>query len=325
MEFNRGHIPGAVNLPLFDDEERHRVGLTYKTQGGDEAVKLGLEFVGPKMRSLVDRAETIAPQRKLQLYCWRGGMRSSSVAWLLRTAGFQTDCIPGGYKTWRKQVHALFEYPLKLISVGGFTGVGKTPILETMREKGEQVINLESLAGHRGSAFGETGPQPTTEHFENLLAEALLALDPSKPVWVEDESKRIGKVFIPHPFLSQMREAPYVLLHRDTEHRIKEVCAMYGRESRENLASSFRKIEKRMGGQYCKMAIEYLALGDLENAAHIALAYYDRSYLHSLTTRKVVPAYSESVTTIEETADLLIKWKNQNSRNSAAAQVAGVK
>lgn len=325
MEFNRGHIPGAVNIPLFDDEERHRVGLTYKTLGHDEAVKLGLEFVGPKMRSLVTQAESIAPQRKLQLYCWRGGMRSSSVAWLLRTAGFQADCIPGGYKTWRKQTHALFEYPLKLINLGGFTGVGKTRILEHMRQKGEQVINLESLARHRGSAFGETGPQPTTEHFENLLAEALQALNPSQPIWVEDESKRIGKVFIPYPFLSQMREAPYVLLHRAAEQRVKEVCAMYGTESRETLANSFRKIEKRMGGQYCKMAIEYLALGDLESAAHIALTYYDRSYLHSLTVRKVVPAHSENVTGIEETADLLIQWKNQNSPTSAMAQVVGAK
>jgi len=325
-EYAKGHIPGAVSLPLFSDQERHEVGLAYKTLGRNEAVKLGLGFVGPKMRELVTHAEALAPERKVQLYCWRGGMRSGSVSWLLRTAGFEVQCIAGGYKTWRRQVLALFEYPFRFICLGGYTGVGKTAIIEALRSRGEQVINLEALASHRGSAFGTMGTQPANEHFENLLAEALLRLDPVKPVWIEDESRRIGKIFLPHALLSGMRAAPYVLLHRDTHERIREVCAMYGFENLENLTDAFRKIEKRMGGQYCIQALEALHRGDLEEAARLALHYYDRSYAHTLEVRKIIPTHTVDVSgNMEETADSLITWKNQNSLNSATARVAGAK
>lgn len=326
-EYQQGHIPGAISFPLFSDQERHEVGLAYKTKGSHEAVKTGLAFVAPKMLEMVKQAETLAPDRKLHLYCWRGGMRSSSVAWLLRTAGFEVTCIPGGYKTWRNFALRLFEKPLALVCLGGYTGVGKTPMLHTLEAKGEQILDLESIANHRGSAFGTMGEQPTTEQFENLVAASILRLDPQKTTWIEDESRRIGKVFVPHSLLAQMNRAPHVSITKTTEERIKEVCQLYGAESKEGLIASFKKIEKRMGGQFCKAAIGHVASGDLESAARLALNYYDKSYLHSLTVRKVQPVFSIQTTNsgTTETADSLIRWKNQNLPNTATAQAAGAK
>ena len=186
-EFEKGHLPGALNLPLFSNEERHKVGLCYKKEGRDTAVKLGLELVGRKLRDTVELAESMAPNKTVSMYCWRGGMRSGSLAWLLRTSGFEVEVLKGGYKTWRNHVHHLFEQKLPLITVGGYTGSGKTELLIELGKQGEQVLDLEQLANHRGSAFGRHGDQPTTEHFENLLGEKMLHLDLSKPIWILPE------------------------------------------------------------------------------------------------------------------------------------------
>ncbi|MFN7899561.1 MAG: tRNA 2-selenouridine(34) synthase MnmH, partial [Synechococcaceae cyanobacterium] len=180
-EFAQGHIPGAINLPVFDDAERAEIGTLYKQQGREAAVLRGLALVGPRLESLAaclaERAAA-SPGQPLRLQCWRGGMRSDSVAWLAGRLGLATLVLQGGYKAYRQWVLAQFEraWPLRLL--GGRTGTGKTALLLALRQRGVAVLDLEGLAHHRGSSFGGLGlpPQPSSEHYENRLATGLQAM-----------------------------------------------------------------------------------------------------------------------------------------------------
>jgi tRNA 2-selenouridine synthase len=206
-EFAQGHIPGAHNLPLFSDAERALVGTCYKQKGKEPAIKLGLEIVGLKMTSFVEDAAKMAPGKKIMLHCWRGGMRSSCMAWLLELTGFQVAILKGGYKAYRNYVLSVFQKDFKLKVLGGRTGSGKTHLLQLVQDKGKQIIDLEAIAHHKGSAFGKIGfaAQPTSEQFENDLARKLQMLDLQHEIWIEDESKGIGRCFIPLNFLQTMR------------------------------------------------------------------------------------------------------------------------
>ena len=181
-EFAQGHIQGAFNLPLFNNHERAIVGTLYKREGFTPAFLSGLKITGPKFASMLQQAlHTKGPCKVL---CWRGGMRSQSVAWLFKSAGLETVTLKGGYKAFRKWVLSTFERPFKLRVLGGLTGSGKTDYLKNLKQSGVQVIDLEALANHRGSAFGclSMPTQPTVEHFENSLALQLASLDPSEEI-----------------------------------------------------------------------------------------------------------------------------------------------
>ena len=182
-EYLRGHIPGAFNVPLFTDQERAVVGTLYKQTGRDAAMLEGLRIIGPKMAEIVEQARTLAPDGKVGVHCWRGGERSASVAWLLEKAGFQEVIVlKRGYKSFRERVLASLSLSWVLEVLGGYTGTGKTELLGLLRQEGEQIVDLEGLAHHKGSSFGGIGEkvQPTTEHFENLLWDALSQLDPGR-------------------------------------------------------------------------------------------------------------------------------------------------
>lgn len=280
-EFARGHIPGAVNVPLFTDDERAMVGTTYKRDGRDAAVLEGLRVIGPRMAAMVEHAAEVAPDRRVRVHCWRGGERSSSVAWLLDKAGFaEVATLRKGYKGFRSHVQKGFGVPLHLRVLGGYTGTGKTETLGHLSALGAQVIDLEALAHHKGSSYGAIGelPQPSTEHFENLLWDALQQVDPMKPVWVEDESLMIGKVKIPDAFFNSMRQAPLLFAEMPIEQRAQRLVADYGKFPIEELMAATKRIEKRMGPQHCKAALEALAAGDLRTTALLALQYYDKAY-----------------------------------------------
>ncbi len=284
-EYQHGHIPGAISFPLFSDEERAAVGTIYKQVGNEAAVELGLRFVGPKLESFVQHAKVVAPDRKLIVHCWRGGQRSGSMAWLFRQAGFEVDTLKGGYKSYRHFVlHELESTHLKIVILGGSTGSGKTKILKALAEQGEQVIDLEGLANHKGSAFGFIGelPQPTVEQFENNLFETVLPLDTSKRVWVENESHSIGRIFIPEGFWSKMREAPLVNILIPEAARMENLLCDYVLTDRDDLEKAFQKIYKKLGGLQFKTAIEALQINDFAAAARIALHYYDKTYQHGL-------------------------------------------
>lgn len=286
-EWAQGHIPAALSFPLFSDEERSEVGTLYKQVGKEEAMELGLRFVGPKMESFVKQAKTLAPDRKVALHCWRGGQRSGSMAWLLRQAGFDVLTLEGGYKAYRHYVLESFETKnLQIIVVGGRTGSGKTKILHALRDLGEQVIDLEGIAHHKGSAFGFIGemPQPTAEQFENELFAAILTLDSTRRVWIENESRSIGRVYIPEGFWAKMKIAPLLNIEVPNEVRIQNLLADYVLTDRTELETAFQKITAKLGGQNLKTALQALEHGDFAAAAHIALHYYDKTYQHGLDT-----------------------------------------
>ena len=281
-EFADGHIPSAVNIPLFDDQQRHEVGLLYAEAGHDEAVLKGLEFFGPRMRELAEQArKTAGVSGKLLVHCWRGGMRSSAMAWLFEQTSIETHLLEGGYKAYRTFVHETFARPYgKLIVLSGLTGAGKTKILKQLDQHGEQVIDLEGLANHRGSAFGGIGQpkQPSVEHFENKLAERLLCLDANQRIWLEDESRKIGRATMPTPFFDQFRAAPAVFIEVDRNDRLDNIMEDYAQLDREELKLATERITKRLGGQNVKAVVELIDQGKIRGAFDILLDYYDRSY-----------------------------------------------
>ena len=286
-EYKHGHIPGAHNIPLFDDEERAEIGTIYKQQNRDEAFKRGLEFVGPKMRTFVERAEEIAPERELLLNCWRGGMRSSSFGWLLESAGFKTHTLENGYKAFRNFVLDLFQKQYNILILSGYTGSGKTEILQALQQLGEQVIDLEGLANHKGSAFGHLGEdeQPSGEHFQNKLGMRLYQIEEKNPLWLEDESRFIGRRIIPNDFFKQMRKATVFRVEIPKEIRIKRLVDDYGAYPKEKLENSILKIEKRLGGLRTQQAIEALENDNLATVADYVLHYYDKAYDHGISKR----------------------------------------
>jgi tRNA 2-selenouridine synthase len=283
-EFEQGHIIGAVNLPLFTNEERAIVGTAYKRQSPDNALLKGLDLVGKKLSFFIKKARKLAPQKRVIVHCWRGGKRSGSMAWLLDLAGFDVVVLAGGYKAYRTHVQAAFDVPLQLNVIGGRTGTGKTEVLFHLNNLGAQVIDLEGLANHKGSAFGALGEaaQPKTEHFENLLFDKIRHLDLSKKIFIENESRGIGSVFLPQGFWDNMKKGRLINIEIPYDLRVLRSTKDYEKYPKEELIAVFKNIEKKLGGQHCQAAIEALQQNNYAAAAEIALVYYDKTYQHSL-------------------------------------------
>jgi tRNA 2-selenouridine synthase len=286
-EFNQGHLPHAINLPLFDDKERAKVGTAYKQQGRQTAIELGLQIVGPKMAEFARFVKPLAPANKVFVHCWRGGMRSGSVAWMFDLLGYEVYTLKGGYKAYRNHVLTELGNPSRYVVIGGFTGSGKTAILHHLVAQGEQVIDLERLAHHKGSAFGALleDKAPSSEQFENNLHQACSALDLNKTIWLEDESRHIGSCYLPLGFWQQMRASPLLIIDVPAEERLAQVMLDYSQAPTDDLIDSFQKIERRLGNEAMKTAIAHLQDGDKTAAAAIALRYYDKTYTHSLSLK----------------------------------------
>lgn len=284
-EFNHAHIPGALSLPLFSDEERKIVGTTYKQQSREDAIKIGLDFFGPKMKNMVLQVEEILKEKDTKtilVHCWRGGMRSGAVAWLLDLYGFKVYTLKGGYKAFRNWVLTELEKPYRLRILGGFTGSGKTEILHELKKTGEAVIDLEGLACHKGSTFGGLGQpeQPSNEYFENMLAMQLreLTQNENRVIWLEGESSRIGTININHLFFNQMKTGESIHIEVPREDRLNKAVEEYGSFDKLRLIDGVNRISRRLGGQNTKQAIEYLNEGNIKDAFGILLDYYDRFY-----------------------------------------------
>lgn len=319
-EYNHAHMPGAVSLPLFTNEERAIVGTAYKQQSREQAIKEGLVFFGPKMRPMVEEVERIldcspdsyrgqiadsekpggegqstianrlpiAIGTEIFIYCWRGGMRSGAVAWLLDLYGFKVNVLNGGYKAYRNHVLQTLAAPWKLKILGGYTGSGKTELLQELARRGEAVVDLEGIANHKGSAFGNIGmpPQPTQEAFENALALELEKWGTERTIWMEDESQRIGLVNIPAPLWETMRVSPVVFLDIPFEERLRHIVEEYGVLDRQRLADAITRISKRLGGLETKIALESLEYGNVEACFSVLLKYYDKRYGKGLLNRE---------------------------------------
>lgn len=288
LEFNNGHIIDSINLPIFSNEERVEVGTIYKNKGRKDAIKRGLELVGKKLANIISDTEHNNPLKKdIIVYCWRGGMRSSSIAWLLDLYGFNVFVIKGGYKTYRKYALNFFENKFKFVVIGGKTGSGKTEIIENLKNNNLQIIDLERLANHKGSSFGHLGQnkQYKNEHFENLIFHQLIKLNLSNPIFIENESQKIGVNFIPNSLFSQIRNAPLINIEITKDERIQRLVEDYSTFSFEELKSSLVSISKRLGGQNLKLAVEALESKNFKLVVEIALKYYDKTYEYGLSIR----------------------------------------
>lgn len=287
-EFAAGHIPGAVNVPLFSNEERVQIGTTYKHVSRRRAVSIGLRFVGPRLEALADTLLGLAnpEDSRLHIHCWRGGMRSGSVAWLMEsTLGCRVATLSGGYKTFRRWALDSFSIPREVRIVSGLTGSGKTEILKQLAELGECTVDLEGLANHKGSAFGQLGeaPQPTQTQFENELAMAWRATDSARPVWLEDESRMIGKRIIPEALWRRKQGAHFHVVDLPDEERISQLCKMYADFPAGELEASVKTIHSRLGADRSKDTVDAIRRGDFAAACAMILSYYDRAYQKCLT------------------------------------------
>ncbi len=285
-EFASGHIPSAINMPLLSNDERVIIGTLYKQVSPEAALIEGLKIAGPKFANFVSQALQLT-DKKISIYCWRGGMRSSFMASLFSLAKLDVTLLEGGYKTFRQHALDLFQSSYQLKILGGHTGSGKTEILKELNLLGEQVIDLEGLASHRGSAFGSIGqekPQPSNEHFENLIASKLFPLDINRPIWIEDESRTIGQCTIPNDFFSQMRTSPLYVIEVPKSDRILRIQKEYAPFGYQHLVVPTKKLEKRLGNQRMQEALECIENND-PYFFSLLLDYYDKAY-NEMTKRR---------------------------------------
>ncbi len=295
-EYAHAHIPGASSIPLFNDEERAVVGTIYKQQSREDAIKKGLEFFGPKMKAMLLEAERLIQEKNpnnktVLVHCWRGGMRSAAVAWLLDLYGFKVYTLIGGYKAFRNWVLNELgkHHPFQIL--GGNTGSGKTIVLQSLRNMNEAVVDLEGLAGHKGSAFGNIGlpKQPTQEMFENKLSISIkIAKEkyPNKKIWLEDESQRIGTVNIPQNMWNHMRRCEIIFLDIPFAARLDYLVNTYGTLDWNALRDAILRIQKRLGGLETKTAVAALEEKDFHGCFDVLLKYYDKQYRKGLGNRE---------------------------------------
>jgi len=287
-EFEQGHIPGTINIPLFTNDQRAEVGTLFKQKGQKEAVLAGLEIAGRKMRTLAESGIKCAKDNQLLVHCWRGGMRSASMAWLFESCGIHCRVLKGGYKSYRGYIRDFFSIPFNFIVLGGMTGSGKTAILDEFENRSYQVLKLEKIANHKGSAFGNLGEQTqkTNEQFENDVFSALALFDVTKIIFVEDESRGIGRNIIPPELFESMSLSRLVFVEMDKKIRISRLVEDYGKFSNEELNECILKISRKLGGQRAQAAIDFLEKGHTEAAADISLEYYDKTYNFGLSRKK---------------------------------------
>lgn len=311
-EYLKGHIPYAYNIPLFSNEERAHIGTVYKKQSRSQAIEVGLSYAKPKHEEYVSKACEIAPQKQVVIHCWRGGMRSKAFAEHLVNNGFRkVYIIRSGYKAFRRYAMDSFKNLFQLCIIGGYTGSGKTRMLHSLRSMGKQAIDLEGHARHKGSAFGAIGQskQPDTEHFTNELFWELKEMDKQKPLWLEDESIHIGRIFLPEVLFNQMRQTHLFFFNISIEQRVNLLIQEYANFNNQLLAASVQRISKRLGGENTKKAIHSIEQNDYEQAVRIVLNYYDKYYLQGLQKRqkdKVHIIHSTS-TDPDYNASLLLK------------------
>jgi tRNA 2-selenouridine synthase len=286
-EFSCGHIPAAVNIPLFTDDERSEVGTLYQKKGRDAAVIKGVDIALPKVFSYVKDLKSLDPGFSVCIHCWRGGMRSEVMAEVFSHAGYRVFILVGGYKTYRKYIRDSFSKQALIVVLGGMTGSGKTDILRSLAGTGEQMIDLEGLASHKGSAFGALGQgtQPTNEQFENDLYRIWAGMDFTRRIWIEDESRSIGKINLPPPFFEQLSNGILIKAEIEKNARIERLVLEYSGFPKQDLAEALGRIREGLGRTRYKEALNALEGNDFRKVVSLALEYYDKAYEFAIQKR----------------------------------------
>ena len=317
-EFRHGHWPGAINIPLFSDIEREKIGKSYKKESRSKAILNGLKITLFNIKKLINliNQTTIKKEGRtpaLRIYCWRGGMRSSAFAWLSRTIGIETYLLKGGYKSYRKWVLNQFEAELPIRLIGGKTGTRKTDLLNYINKEYIHVIDLEGMANHRGSSFGSLGmeEQPTTQQFENILAESLDIFHKTKAleIWIEAESSNLGKCSIPKDLYAKMKKAPIIEIIKKKNERVKNLVNLYSQNSQNELRDAVNRISKRLGPQRTKEALIAIDKKEWSKACEAMLDYYDRCYEYELKNTRIINSINLSGLSLKSSLNKILNEK----------------
>ena len=291
IEYSQGHLPGAINIPLFSDEERALIGKSYKKEGRLKAIFNGLRLTVPNIEKLINLilltvSKNEISNKSLRIYCWRGGLRSKAFAWLARSIGIKTYLLKDGYKSYRKWVINQFKKDLPIRLIGGKTGTGKTDLLNNLKSEQIYIIDLEGVANHRGSSFGSLGmkKQPSTQQFENIIAEDIENFFKSDAyeIWLEAESCNLGKCRIPNDLYTKMKKAPILEIIRTQRERVTRLVKVYSQNPQNQLKDAVNRISKRLGPQRTKEALKAIEERKWDKACIAMLDYYDRCYDYEL-------------------------------------------
>lgn len=284
-EFEEGTIPGAVNIPLFDNEERAEIGTVYTQESPKKAMEIGLRIASAKLPSLFKEVENIAGKSPVMLFCWRGGMRSKSLATVLDLMGLTVFRLNGGYKAYRRSIVEFFEaeFPFHVVVLRGNTGTGKTEMLKRLKEEGYPVIDLEGLSNNRGSVFGNIGlgSQPSQKQFETALYQEINKYRQYPYLIMECESKRIGRIALPNSMFTAMQEGTQVLIYDTLDSRVKRLVKEYTLNSEviSDLKSALDRLKKRLGKASLDELLNLLEAKEFDLfAKKLIVEYYDNLY-----------------------------------------------
>lgn len=284
-EFKEATIPGSINIPVFNDEERAEVGTIYKQVGKEAAMEKGLAIFSKKLPAFI--AEFNKIDTPMTVFCWRGGMRSKTAATVLDLMGIRANRLTGGIRAYRRWVVKYLEtekFHPELLVLNGYTGSGKTVILKKLLEKGYPVIDLEKMAGHRGSIFGQIGLTPSNQKkFDSVLVTEMLKYEDERIVFIEGESKRIGRVYLPDVIFEKKERGLQIFIDLPLEERVKNIIEEYEPWSNpDRFQEAFRYIKKKIHTPAAKQIESHLENGEFEPAVKLLLEYYyDPRYEHS--------------------------------------------
>lgn len=295
-EYAESTIPGAINVPIFDDEERIRVGTLYKRIGKSAAKRLAMDLVAPKIPAMVAQVETALADCRppVVVFCWRGGMRSRALTTFLDLAGVPARQLIGGHKAFRSHVREFFEKGEwgRLLVLRGLTGVGKTRLLLRMREQGYPVLDLEGLANHRGSAFGNLGlpPQPGQKSFEASLWDELRRIPAGGYALTEGESKHIGRLVLPPQVHAALQLETTLWINASLDYRTRIILDDYPAidHLREGFVRPLKALRPRLGGETVDRLLGLLAAGEWAALVRdLMVLYYDPLYCHTRPQRRI--------------------------------------
>ncbi len=330
-EYAEATIPGAVNVPIFDDGERVRVGTVYKQQGRGVAHRLAVEMVSPKIPAMVDqvaraRGDSAQP---VVVFCWRGGMRSRALTSFLELAGIPALQLVGGHKGFRALVREFLERGEwgRLLVLRGLTGVGKTRLLKRLAEQGYPVLDLEGLANHRGSAFGALGlsAQPTQKSFDASLWDALRRIPVEGFALAEGESKLIGKIALPPRLHQALQVETSLWIEASLDYRVEVILQEY--PARDELKASFAErilaLKRRLGGETVERLLGLLEAGQWQHLVReLMVLYYDPLYCHTRPERRIeidIEADGEGLAGLKEAIESILQTENWRSAPSAGS------
>lgn len=286
-EFAEATIPGAVNIPIFENEERAAIGTLYHQAGPDHARRLGLKLIAPKLPQKISAVDQLAGDKNLAVFCWRGGQRSQFMAGMLDAMGYHVYRVIGGYKAYRQYVNAYLdreELAQRAVVLHGLTGVGKTEVLTGLGERGLPVLDLEGLAVHRGSVYGKIGlaPSPSQKAFESSIVKFLTSIGEDSIFIVECESRRIGNLLVPSPLMTSIKKGIRILLYAPIEQRVERIHAVYASGPGSNikeLQMATASLDKRIGRARVETLNNMLAEGNFNPVfTYLLQSYYDPLY-----------------------------------------------